>query len=79
MFILVVFVVVIVVIVYVMVVFIGFGECIVVSGGNEEVVRFLGINVDMVKVIVYMLLGLFLSIVGFIFIVCIGVVELIGG
>ncbi len=59
--------------------FTALGERIVAVGGNEEAARLSGINIDAVKITVYMLSGLLSSLAGFVLIARIGAAEPIGG
>ena len=59
--------------------FTALGERIVAVGGNEEAARLSGINIDAVKITVYMLSGLLASLAGFVLIARIGAAEPIGG
>jgi ribose transport system permease protein len=55
------------------------GEQIIAVGGNEEAGRLSGINIDRVKISVYVLSGLLASLAGFVLIGRVGAAEPIGG
>ncbi|MDR3373573.1 MAG: ABC transporter permease [Ancalomicrobiaceae bacterium] len=55
------------------------GEQIIAIGGNEEAARLTGINIDRIKIAVYVLNGLLCSIAGMVLIARIGAAEPIGG
>lgn len=50
------------------------GCVIVVIGGNEEIVRLVGINVKVYIMLVYVSLGFFVGIVGILLVLCFGIV-----
>ena len=59
--------------------FTALGEHIVAVGGNEEAARLSGIDVDAVKIAVYVMSGVLSSLAGFLLVARIGAAEPIGG
>ena len=59
--------------------FTALGEQIIAVGGNEEAARLSGVNIERVKITVYMVSGVLSSLAGFILIARIGAAEPIGG
>ena len=64
---------------YLLIRFTTLGEQIIAVGGNEEAARLSGIDVDRVKISVYVISGVLSSIAGFILVARIGAAEPIGG
>ncbi|MET0598378.1 MAG: ABC transporter permease [Mesorhizobium sp.] len=59
--------------------FTALGEQIIAIGGNEEAAKLSGINIERVKITVYVVSGVLSSIAGFVLIARIGAAEPIGG
>lgn len=59
--------------------FTALGEQIIAVGGNEEAAKLSGVNIERVKVTVYMISGVLSSLAGFVLIARIGAAEPIGG
>ncbi len=64
---------------YLLVKFTALGEQIIAVGGNEEAARLSGIDVERVKITVYIVSGVLSSLAGFVLIARIGAAEPIGG
>lgn len=59
--------------------FTALGEQIIAVGGNEEAAKLSGVNIERVKITVYMVSGVLSSLAGFVLIARIGAAEPIGG
>ncbi|WP_158813723.1 ABC transporter permease [Methylocapsa sp. S129] len=59
--------------------FTALGEQIIAVGGNEEAAKLSGVNIERVKITVYMVSGILSSLAGFVLIARIGAAEPIGG
>ena len=64
---------------FLLVKFTALGEQIIAVGGNEEAARLSGVNIERVKITVYIVSGVLSSLAGFVLIARIGAAEPIGG
>lgn len=62
------------IILYILLYKIVFGKFVYVLGGNEKVVYILGIKLNKVKIIIYIILGIMVFIFGLIIILCFSLV-----